>query len=97
MNWTIICFMVLMVGLGVLILSGKGDVMIAGYNTASKEEREKVNIKRVRLLVAVLLFLCGALMPLLAIEPIGGIAFAAIIFIASFVVVYLANTWAMKK
>ena len=35
MNWTIICFMVLMVGLGVLILSGKGDVLIAGYNTAS--------------------------------------------------------------
>ena len=97
MNWTIICFMVLMVGLGVLILSGKGDVLIAGYNTASKEDREKVNIKRVRLLVAVLLFFCGALMPLLAIEPIGGIAFAAIIFIASFVVVYLANTWAMKK
>lgn len=97
MNWTIICFMVLMVGLGFLILSGKGDVLIAGYNTASKEEREKVNIKRVRLLVAVLLFLCGALMPLLTVELMGGLAYAFIILVASFVVVYLANTWAMKK
>lgn len=97
MNWTIICFMVLMVGLGVLILSGKGDVLIAGYNTASKEDREKVNIKRVRLLVAVLLFLCGALMPLLTVELMGGLAYAFIILVASFVVVYLANTWAMKK
>lgn len=97
MNWTIICFMVLMVGLGVLILLGKGDVLIAGYNTASKEEREKVNIKRVRLLVAVLLFLCGALMPLLTVELMGGLAYAFIILVASFVVVYLANTWAMKK
>ena len=97
MNWTIICFMVLMVGLGVLILLGKGDVLIAGYNTASKEEREKVNIKRVRLLVAVLLFLCGALMPLLTVELMGGLAYAFIILVASFVVVYLANTWAMNK
>ena len=97
MNWTIICFMVFMVGLGVLILSGKGDVLIAGYNTASKEDREKVNIKRVRLLVAVLLFLCGALMPLLTVELMGGLAYAFIILVASFVVVYLANTWAMKK
>lgn len=97
MNWTIICFMVLMVGLGVLILSGKGDNLIAGYNMASKEEREKVNVKRLRLLIAVLLFLCGALMPLLTVELMGGLAFAAIILVASFVVVYLANTWAMKK
>lgn len=89
--------MVLMVGLGVLILMGKGDGLIAGYNTASKEERDKVNIKRLRLLVATLLFLCAVLMPLSALEMMGGIAFAFIIFIASFVVVYLANTWGMKK
>ena len=97
MNWFIICLMVLFVGLGALVLFGKGDGLIAGYNTASKEEREKVNIKRLRLLIAVLMFLCAALMPLLAFEPMGGIAFAVTIFVASFVVVYLANTWAMKK
>ena len=89
--------MVFMVGLGVLILSGKGDVLIAGYNTASKEDREKVNIKRLRLLIAVLLFLCAALMPLLSLFLMGGLTFAVIILVASFVVVYLANTWAMKK
>ena len=44
MNWFMICMMVLMVGLGCLILSGKGDNLIAGYNMASKEEREKVNV-----------------------------------------------------
>ena len=97
MNWFIICLMVLFVGLGVLILFGKGDGLIAGYNTASKEEREKVNIKRLRLLVAVLSFLCAALMPLLTVELMGGATFAVIIFVAVFVVVYLANTWAMKK
>ena len=97
MNWFMICMMVLMVGLGCLILSGKGDNLIAGYNMASKEEREKVNVKRLRLLIAILLFLCGALMPLPTVDLMGGLAYAFIILVASFVVVYLANTWAMKK
>ena len=97
MNWFMICMMVLFVVLGGIILSGKGDCLIAGYNMAGKEEREKVNIKRLRLLIAVLLFLCAALMPLLTLFLMGGLAFAVIILVASFVVVYLANTWAMKK
>ena len=29
--------------MGVIVLAGKGDMLIAGYNTASKEEKEKVN------------------------------------------------------
>ena len=37
--------------LGIIVLAGKGDMLIAGYNTASKEEKEKVNIKRLRLLI----------------------------------------------
>ena len=97
MNWFMICMMVLMVGLGCLILSGKGDNLIAGYNMAGKEEREKVNVKRLRLLIAILLFLCGVLMPLPTVDLMGGLAYAFIILVASFVVVYLANTWAMKK
>jgi hypothetical protein len=36
-------------------------------------------------------------MPLMTFFLMGGLAFAVIILIASFVVVYLANTWAMKK
>ena len=34
--------------LGILVAAGKADRWIAGYNTASEEERAKVNIKRVR-------------------------------------------------
>ena len=41
--------------LGIIVLAGKGDMLIAGYNTASKEEKEKVNIKRLRLLIGGLL------------------------------------------
>ena len=35
--------------LAVIILSGKGDNLIAGYNTSTKEEKETYNIKRVRI------------------------------------------------
>ncbi len=87
----------LFIVLGIVILAGKGDFLIAGYNTAGKEKRDKINIKRLRLLIAILLFMSGVLMPFLALEPMGSIAYAVIIMVSSFIVVYLANTWAMKK
>ncbi|MBO4315543.1 MAG: DUF3784 domain-containing protein, partial [Prevotella sp.] len=34
-----IVLIVIMFTLGIVILSGKGDNLIAGYNTASEEER----------------------------------------------------------
>ena len=47
---TIILFPMLL-----LIVAGKGDAFIAGYNTASAEERARCNVKRLRGLVATLL------------------------------------------
>ncbi|MBR4227934.1 MAG: DUF3784 domain-containing protein, partial [Bacteroidales bacterium] len=38
----------LLLVMGIIIIIGKGDNLIAGYNTASKEERAKYNIKRLR-------------------------------------------------
>ena len=37
---------VLFLVFAIVFLMGKGDKLIAGYNTASEEERAKVNIKR---------------------------------------------------
>ena len=36
---------ILFIPLTLLILSGRGDNLIAGYNTATKEEREQFNQK----------------------------------------------------
>ena len=41
--------------MGIVILVGKGDNLIAGYNTASKEEKSLYNIKRLRGLIGGLL------------------------------------------
>lgn len=83
-----------------LILSGRGDNLIAGYNTATKEEREQFNMKRLRLVIAgillatIILFWIPILMndkdPYKFIVLIG-------MFPICFIGIILANTWAKKK
>ena len=83
-----------------LILSGRGDNLIAGYNTATKEEREQFNMKRLRLVIAgiilatIILFWISILMndkdPYKFIVLIG-------MFPICFIGIILANTWAKKK
>ena len=36
---------------------GKGDFLIVGYNTAKKEKKERVNVQRLRWVIAGLLFM----------------------------------------
>ena len=86
--------------LAVIFLMGKGDKLIAGYNTASEEEKSKVNIKRLRLLMAII---CVITAGFLSIQPIIesnratliGAFFAFILVTMVFII--LANTWAKKK
>ena len=85
--------------MGILILVGKGDNLIAGYNTTSREEREQIDIKRLRGLVGGLLIVLAPLMILLLGNETMASAgsFGAIVFVLCIVVVILANTWAKKK
>ena len=85
--------------MGILVLVGKGDNLIAGYNTASREEREQIDIKRLRGLIGGLLIVLAPLMILLLGNETMASAgsFGAIVFVLCIVVVILANTWAKKK
>ena len=83
-----------------LILSGRGDNLIAGYNTASKEEREQYHIKRLRWVIAGIMLATIILLwipiltndkdPYKLIVPIG-------MFPICIIGIILANTWAKKK
>ncbi len=92
----------ILVLMGFAILFGKGDFLIAGYNTASEKEKNKYHIKRLRKLVGGILFLVSAVMwmPNMFGE-LDNMQFHyvvhCIIFIAAIAVVVLANTWAKKK
>ena len=84
---------------GIIILIGKGDNLIAGYNTASKEEKAQYNIKRLRGLIGSLLIILAPMMFLLNGENTMSTtwSFVALVFVLCIVVVILANTWAKKK
>ena len=81
----------------IILFTGKGDILIAGYNTASKEEKEKCNIKRLRFLVGSIFILSAFLMALRDMDIMGRGLFVISSIILVIVTLILANTWAMKK
>ena len=84
---------------GIVILIGKGDNLIAGYNTASKQEREEYDVKRLRGLVGGLLIILAPMTFFLLGEETmtATLSYIALTFILCIIVVILANTWAKKK
>jgi uncharacterized membrane protein len=94
----IIIVAALVVIMGIIILAGKGDMLIAGYNTASKQERDRYDVKKLRRLTGGVLIVIG-LMCLMLLEQdlTSSIAFAVVTFVLAIVTVVLANTWALKK
>lgn len=86
---------------GIIIFAGKGDKFIAGYNTASQQEKEQYNVSRLRILIGTLL-LWIALMSILSIylhlpKEISMAIKTAAIIIPTIIVLILANTWAKRR
>lgn len=55
MIWWLIFLAAILVLFGIAYLRGKCDGFIAGYNTSSPEKQKEYDIRRLRLIVAVLL------------------------------------------
>ena len=86
--------------MSIIIAFGKGDDFIAGYNTASKEEKEMVNVKRLRILTSIFLLLGGVFvlsMPYTAQKQTLQYLMIAGFFAVFIVYLILANTWCKKK
>ncbi|MBO7231484.1 MAG: DUF3784 domain-containing protein [Bacteroidaceae bacterium] len=81
--------------LAILFFIGKGDNLISGYNTASEEEKELYNIKRLRLVMGVFCLLMAGLIAF--IDAIGVGIFVIIMTLMVVPLLVLCNTWAMKK
>jgi hypothetical protein len=82
--------------LALVVYFGKGDWLIAGYNTASEKERAQYNIKRLRLIITLLLLLSAVFVVVLLYFPYISIVATPIFVIVTLVGVVLANTWAKK-
>ena len=89
----------LLLVMGIIVLIGKGDNLIAGYNTASEEEKSHYNTKRLRGLIGGFLIVLAPMMLLMLREEsmTSTWSFIAVTFVLCIVVVILANTWAKKK
>lgn len=94
---------VILIVMAVLILIGRGDSLIAGYNTASREAQQAYDKRRVRILVGVLLIIVALVLPLFGILLVFG--YKEIVLVAlpvtAFVLVTgtftMAHFWAKKK
>lgn len=90
---------VLLLIMGMVILFGKGDNLIAGYNTASKEEISQYNIKRLRGLIGGMLILLAPLTVIMLGREsmIWMSSYVVLNFVLCIVVLILANSWAKTK
>lgn len=87
---------VLFLVLALVVYFGKGDWLIAGYNTASKKERAQYNIKRIRLIITLLMLLSAVFVVVLLYFPYFSIVATPIFVVITLIGVVLANTWAKK-
>ena len=93
-----VCCAIPFIILGIVMLLGKGDKLIAGYNTASEEDREKVNIGRLRIVMMIVCLFTSVF--LLALSYFGdsyGKVLTAVFFVVLAICGIIANTWAKKK
>ena len=89
-----------MVLLAAVILTGYGDGLIAGYNTAKEEERKQFNMKRLRAVVAALILFITAFVWYAALIDdsvailLGGLPVLIFGYVAGIII---ANTWCKNK
>lgn len=88
--------------MAIMILMGKGDSLIPGYNTASREAQDVYDRRRVRVMVGVLLLIVAVALPAFGILLALGYkelvirvlpAAAFVLVVATFII---AHFWAKK-
>lgn len=91
---------ILFIGLAITFATGKGDKYIAGYNTVNEEERCKINIYKLRLLMSVMMIITVAYLSSLLIfitDILTQLISTGIYLFSVIIFMILANTWAKKR
>lgn len=87
----------MIIGIAILLLMGKGSFLIAGYNTMSKDEKEKYDTKALCRFIGKILLPIGIFTPCIAIAAINkinwiSIAYAGLVVILVVFAVVYCNT-----
>ena len=90
---------IILIGIVILLMVGKGDWLIAGYNTASAEKKRSYNIKRLRIALATTMLLVALAIniPVLGVCGIRDKEVAIAIVLVCFVYMIVGNTWCKFK
>lgn len=92
----LIVISVLCTAISVMILVGRGDWMISGYNLASAETKAKYNIQRLRLLSAITLAVVVIMVWLSYILDLSDIVIASVVIAVAIISAVLQYTWAQR-
>lgn len=90
----------IMIILAIVILTGKGDGLIAGYNTAREEERNRFNTKRLRAVTAAMILFTLAFVWLVALIDSPVVIFLVclpVLFGFYIVCIVITDKWCKKK
>jgi len=87
---------VVVVVMAAAILMGRGDWMISGYNTASKEDKAKYNLPRLRLLTGVSALVIILFVWVSNLLCINDLIKASVLIVFAIIIVVLQYTWARK-
>ena len=93
-------FAALFLILAIVFIMGKGDMLIAGYNTADAEDKKKYDINRLRIVMAVISVITAgfiAILPVLGDNKDAQLGSGAVFMLIVFAFAILANTWAKNR
>ena len=91
---------VIFIALAFVVMLGKGDFLISAYNRASKEEKTRFNMPRLRLLTSALILIVSIALLLgeiLQWSDTGKYIFVAVVILLSIIATILSNSWAKNK
>ena len=94
--WVIIAVAVLLLVCGALMLMGRGDWLISGYNRASEEKRAKYNLFRLRL-ISGLLCVYFAIILIVGYYVENELFMAYTLLPAALLHIVLSYTWARRR
>ena len=96
----IIILIIVFIILGIISLAGKGGFLIAGYNTASKKEKDKYDAKKLNRCMAIMYFVLAIAMGITAYIDTDEFAtyfLLPVVFITIAFILIAANTYCKKR
>ena len=102
--FVVLCLVALaLIIMAAVIIMGKGDSLIAGYNTASSEAQKAYHKPRVRIIVGILLIVVALSLPIFGVlltlgyKELVMIAFPATAFVFITATFCASHFWAKKR